>query len=63
MRHDEKETHEFELGDVVRLKSGGPKMTVGYIHEIEVVCTWFDTQDNPRNEKFYKKQLYIVDNP
>ena len=36
----------FSSGDVVQLKSGGPKMTVKHIGTIlgeeEVVCVWFE---------------------
>lgn len=34
----------FEKGDVVRLKSGGPKMTVhGEKHRSsQLICVWFD---------------------
>lgn len=36
----------FSIGDVVRLKSGGPSMTVAEIGDIEgqptVSCTWFE---------------------
>ena len=38
----------FKAGDVVRLKSGGPKMTVSsvsdYYGELMVYCDWFDAQ-------------------
>lgn len=32
---------EFEIGDLVELKSGGPVMTIGRIHVGEAVCFWF----------------------
>ncbi len=37
----------FNVGDVVRLKSGGPKMTVEYIDPgsdagMKVDCVWFE---------------------
>jgi uncharacterized protein YodC (DUF2158 family) len=40
---------EFKKGDIVRLKSGGPKMTVEDVVEdmggdLSVYCTWFDEQ-------------------
>ena len=39
----------FQKGDVVRLKSGGPTMTIENIQEFAtgtvVICTWFD-KDN-----------------
>jgi uncharacterized protein YodC (DUF2158 family) len=31
----------FKKGDVVRLKSGGPDMTVQDLNESEVTCVWF----------------------
>ena len=41
--------HEFEAGDVVQLKSGGPKMTVNTIGKLgmgstrdEAKCVWFE---------------------
>lgn len=33
---------QFKPGDVVQLKSGGPKMTVHHIHgDGDVTCDWF----------------------
>jgi len=40
----EKEKTTFKTGDIVRLKSGGPDMTVkGYVlgDETSVICQWF----------------------
>ena len=40
---------EFKVGDVVQLKSGGPKMTIAHIGnyayagtEIKAKCVWFE---------------------
>ena len=34
---------DFEIGDVVQLRSGGPKMTVhGLVSDGDVVCQWFE---------------------
>jgi len=35
----------FQTGDVVRLRSGGPEMTVSKLTDVGIVCRWF-----PRNE-------------
>jgi Uncharacterized small protein len=32
----------LEKGDLVKLKSGGPRMTVDNIAQSGVYCTWFD---------------------
>jgi uncharacterized protein YodC (DUF2158 family) len=32
----------FQLGDIVRLKSGGPKMTVRKLMGVGVDCVWFE---------------------
>jgi uncharacterized protein YodC (DUF2158 family) len=39
-------TGQFNVGDVVRLKSGSPKMTVSQVQSNGVVCTWFSGTDN-----------------
>ena len=48
---------EFQIGDVVMLKSGGPRMTVESIESEEKVwCTWFDS--NKRNsQRAFKKEV------
>ena len=34
---------DFEIGDVIQLRSGGPRMTVrGLLSDGDVVCRWFD---------------------
>ncbi|EPL2029911.1 YodC family protein [Pseudomonas aeruginosa] len=49
---------DLKLGDVVRLNSGGPKMTVGHIgvqpvsNEPYVRCTWFDERNVQQVESF-----------
>ena len=43
---------EFKVGDVVKLKSGGPKMTITNISpKNEVSCSWFDGNEK-KNERF-----------
>jgi uncharacterized protein YodC (DUF2158 family) len=33
---------QFNVGDVVRLKSGGPKMTVTKVDSKWITCNWFE---------------------
>ncbi len=58
---------EIKKGDTVRLKSGGPMMTVQDIGdysssggEEDVVCVWFDG-NKPMNEVFHQSVLKIVE--
>lgn len=44
-------TDTFNVGDVVRLKSGGPLMTITSLgkafasHDIQAFCTWFKSEN------------------
>jgi uncharacterized protein YodC (DUF2158 family) len=41
---EESQMSEFKVGDVVELKSGGPRMTVARInHNGRLACEWFDS--------------------
>ena len=41
---------DFEVGDLVRLKSGGPNMTVDNASSSRITCVWFEgEQYNMRN--------------
>lgn len=48
----------FKVGDVVRLKSGGPLMTVTSVgsryegSEVEAWCTWFKSGNETTTEVF-----------
>ena len=54
----------FKTGDVVRLKSGGPNMTVvkygDYSQERKVLCEWFDEKNKQDQRLFYDSELEIV---
>ena len=41
---DELNFENIARGDIVKLKSGGPKMTISgfYVHQNQVYCDWFD---------------------
>ena len=46
---------DFEIGDVVQLRSGGPRMTVqGLVSDGDVVCQWFE--GNAIHEKSFPKE-------
>jgi uncharacterized protein YodC (DUF2158 family) len=56
----------FADGAVVRLKSGGPKMTVidygvyGYGGSESYKCTWFDDKNKRITETFTEAELELV---
>lgn len=55
---------DLKIGDVVRLKSGGPKMTIteigkyGYSDHEQVKCVWFDS--NKKTEDLFEKEVLEV---
>ena len=52
--------NEIKPGDVVELKSGGPKMTVDSIDGSEAWCVW-SVKDKPTGETFGLHLLKKVD--
>lgn len=56
---------DFAIGDVVQLRSGGPKMTVhGVVSDGDVVCQWFENnevhEENFPNEALKKVEQVAV---
>jgi len=47
----------FQLGDTVRLKSGGPIMTVSAIDDSTVECTWFGADGEVKFHHFRAAML------
>ncbi len=39
--------NELNIGDVVRLKSGGPRMTVNVVFVTTLQAVWFDNENRP----------------
>ncbi len=57
---------EFKIGDTVKLKSGGPDMTVDGFHKAvggddEASCTWFDDNKEPQGRAFLPDTLERVE--
>ena len=58
----------MKTGDVVQLKSGGPKMTVSKLGEFRskpgrqtALCTWFDKDEKYQEQVFEPDQLKIME--
>ena len=43
---------QIKAGDVVQLKSGGPKMTVGWVEDGEALCQWFSPKNEPCSQVY-----------
>jgi len=56
---------EAGIGDVVTLKSGGPRMTVMYAGQVGfaaghwLICQWFDEQGELRQDMFAQDMVQI----
>ena len=51
---------QFKAGDVVVLKSGGPKMSVAQVNEHAVLCTWF--QNGQHEQKYIAAEALTYPN-
>ncbi len=53
-----RQAEQFNVGDVVTLKAGGPRMTVTYVGPVasaagnRLVCQWFDEHGELRQDMF-----------
>jgi uncharacterized protein YodC (DUF2158 family) len=51
----------FKKGDDVRLKSGGPQMTIiGYTEKGQAECCWFDNDRKERRSQFPEAALIAM---
>jgi len=51
---------EFKKGDLVKLKSGGPKMTVEELwNDDELKCSWFDKDHKVQHATFSRDAVEI----
>lgn len=56
------EMAKFKRGETVRLKSGGPLMTVEAVeYEDAVGCTWFDDKQKRQSGNFHEDLLKTDD--
>ena len=54
---------EIKIGDIVRLKSGGPHMTVVMIREASdiIICGWFDASESEYSQIEVHRRAVEVD--
>ena len=52
-----------EIGDTVRLKSGGPLMTIEEVDDEVFTCRWFNKDNDLKSAQFYKNEIeFDIDN-
>ncbi|RKP58964.1 YodC family protein [Pararobbsia silviterrae] len=62
-------TTRYEIGDVVRLKSGGASMTVNQVGPVAfaegiwLICQWFDAIGELRQEMFHEDMVVRLEEP
>lgn len=57
---DSSEKIKFEIGDTVKLNSGGTLMTVKIIDNNTITCRWFDKSDSLQSESFNTFEIEII---
>jgi uncharacterized protein YodC (DUF2158 family) len=50
---------QFKPGDIVSLKSGGPRMTVASVEGRTVSCEWFADDQQPQSRSFIHTSLKL----
>lgn len=51
----------FKPGDVVSLRSGGPRMTIAKVDAESVFCEWFTDDQQPQSRSFSLTSLKLDD--
>lgn len=52
----------FQIGEVVRVKSGGPAMTIEYITDsYNIKCVWFNKRQKLKRGEFKSSTLKFSD--
>ncbi|MBF0169404.1 MAG: DUF2158 domain-containing protein [Alphaproteobacteria bacterium] len=49
----------FSVGDTVRLKSGGPVMTIEKMENDRIFCVWFDSKNELQRNGFHAPTLEL----
>lgn len=50
---------EYDTGDIVRLRSGGPLMTIKEINNDILSCRWFNSDNALNSAEFNKDEIYF----
>lgn len=57
------DSNKIEIGDIVRLKSGGPQMTVDWMADgvnCQVFCIWFSSGGECNRQAFRPTSLVLM---
>ena len=50
---------QFKAGDIVSLRSGGPKMTIATVDGQTAFCEWFTDDQHPQGKSFHLASLKL----